>query len=169
MQQDLRGDFVAALAIPDLYAKNVGQVVAVSTEQLRYIRRKELAMQPFDIQVHDLSACQSIRYRQDFAPFRLLSGILFSGLAILIAVGIWYYGDRMPGGHIRIGAVLFLAYAGFRNLAGGRRHTLTFEFGDRRLRWKSKAGEFKVWARAVDSVLDFARNRGLYENPADVR
>lgn len=169
MQQDLRGDFVAALAVPDLYAKNVGQVVAVSTEQLKYIRRKELALKPFEVEVRDLSGCQSIRYRRDFAPLRLLSGVLFSGLAIVIAVGIWFYGDRMPGGNIRFGAVILLAYAGFRNLAGGRRHTLTFEFSDRRLRWKSKAGEFAVWEKSVESILGFARNKGLYENPANVR
>ena len=168
MVAELKGQFVASLALEDDFPKNAGMVVTVSTEQLRYVRRKELALTAYEIEAHDLSGCRSVTYQTDLAPFRMLMGALALSLAAIIGIGLFLYHDRI-GARVPVFAILFLAYVGYRYLAGGRRHKLAFIFDDRTLKWTSRPGEFEIWAVAVDSILNFARGKGWYENPMDVR
>ena len=169
METELRGDFVASLAMPELYGKCVGQIVTVSTEQLRYIRRRELAMKPYEIETHEISQCRSVRYQSDWAPLRIIFGGLSLALAILIATGVWVYADRLPMGYsVPVVAILALGYFGLRYLLAGRRHVLTFDLESGPLRWTSRPGEFKTWEKSVGSILEFARSKGLYQSPVNV-
>lgn len=163
VQPELKGDFVAALAIPELYGKNVGQVVTISTEQLRYVRRKELALKPYEIEVHNLSDCRSINYSTDFSLLRMTVGLIALALALVIVLGLATYFERLPAGKtIPITAIAVLIFTAFRYLTGGRRHILTFEMDGQTLRWISKPREFDLWNRPVETILAFAQGKGLY-------
>ena len=142
--KELDGDFVAALALPDEYHKNVGQVVTVSARQLRYVRRKELKMEPYAIEVHELSECRGIDYGADFALHRLLFGALSLAIGVAIVAGLWFSRNSVQVAIvIKAAAVVVPFYVGIRNLTGGKRHVLTFVMKDENLRWRSKPGRVR--------------------------
>ncbi len=163
---ELAGDFVAALALQELYRRNVGQVVTVSTKQLRYIRRKELKLEPYAVEIHELSDCRGVSYKSDFAPHRVLFGALSLVVGVAIVAGLWIYrNDVQAGMVVKAVAVLAPFYVGYRYFTGGRRHVLTFAMNNENLHWRSKPGEFRTWQKSVDRILDFARQKGWYESP----
>ena len=163
--KELDGDFVAALAPQERYHKNIGQVVSVSTRQLRYVRRKELRMEPYAIEIHDLADCRGLKYKADFAPHRLIFGVLSLAVGLAIIIGLWFYRNDLGSGMVvKIAAVIAPFYVGIRYLTGGRRHVLTFVMKDENLRWRSKPGEFGTWQKAVDRILEFGRQKGWFES-----
>ncbi len=169
MEPELRGEFIASLATPDQYHKNVGQVVTVSSEQLRYVRRKELQLRPFEIEVRDISICTAVTYKSDWS----LSRVIFGGVALLLAavivVGLFVYGDDVQAraGQAAV-AIIALVLVGYRYFVGGRRHSITFHLDDEKLRWKSRPGEYKTWTKAVEKILTFFRSKGLYGDAFDI-
>ena len=101
VQSELKGDFVATLVLQKDYKKNVGQVAAVSTEELRYIRPQTLARTPFETEALSLDGCRYIRYKSDWALPRIFLGVLSFVLAFGIigaTLEFGVYDSGRPGG-----------------------------------------------------------------------
>jgi hypothetical protein len=149
-------ELVAIFVHPDEYARNVNRVASVSTHSILFVKRKELAMTPFELQRFPLAECSGIVYQERFAIVPMIFGALLLGLVLLILT------SEIPAGtSVPVGAMAALAVAATGWFFRPRRHLITFVFGDRRLRWQSKAGDFKYKAVSVQRLMAFAKERGL--------
>lgn len=152
------GDFIATLIQPDGYAKQVNQVATVWSNQIRFIRRKELALQPFTVELIPMSAVRGVRYRQELAIAPLVLGFLC--LVVVAAV----FTSPIPGGtRVPVGALTLAAFGGYTWIRGVKRHRIDFELPDRVVSWRSGAGDLKVVEASVQRVCDFARSRDLLD------
>ncbi len=149
-------EHIATLVHPDEYAKYVNQVASVSSERILFVKRKELAMRPFELLQFATSSCTSVRYQKKLAVIPMLIGAFFVGLVVFILTSEVAPGTRVPVGALAIllvfGAILFL---------GPRRHQLTFEVDGKTLKWKSKAGDFKYKVVSSQKVVEWARSKGI--------
>lgn len=73
------GDFIATLIHDSEYAKQVGQVATVWTGQLRFVRRKELAMQSYALEIIPMTKVHAIRYRTTYAIVPAMLGVFCIG------------------------------------------------------------------------------------------
>jgi hypothetical protein len=153
------GEFVTTLIPPEHYARQVSQVATVWENQLRFIRRKELAMQPYEIDMIPMSGVRSIRYRQEYAILPFALGILCVAVVAFVFAAPVPDGTRFP-----IGALVLVGFAGFTWMLGVKRHRLEFCLERKTLRWRSPAGDFKVYTASVARVMTFASGRNLVAN-----
>jgi hypothetical protein len=150
------GEFISTLISPEGYASQVNQVATVWSDQLRYIRRKELALQPFGVEMIPMSAVKRITYRQELAiaPFVL-------GALCLVIVALVFLSPIPGGTRVPIGALALVGFAGYTWTRGIKRHRLDFILAERTLKWRSKAGDFSVYATSVRKIVAFASEAGL--------
>lgn len=162
MQQQEEGEFIATLIHPEGYAKQVNQVATVWSNQLRFIKRKELALEPFAVGLVPIAAVRRIVYRRELAIAPFLVGVL-----ILFIIAIVLLGPIPAGTHIPVGALAVAGYAGCTWMRGVKRHRIDFELPDRVLSWRSKAGDLEFAEPSVNKVVEFARSRGLLASASD--
>ncbi|WP_315386475.1 hypothetical protein [uncultured Stenotrophomonas sp.] len=155
-EQNAQGDFVATLIHDSDYARQTGQVATVWTGQIRFVRRKELAMQPYALEIIPMAKIQAITYKATYALVPAILGVLCIAAFLTVMFAPMAAGTRVP-----IGALMLAAGAGFLWLRGIKRHVIEFSLGDTSVRWRSRAGEFKDRDVVVKKVLAFARDAGL--------
>lgn len=157
-------EWVATLLHPDEYAANVNNVATVTTRKIVYIKRKELALKPFERVEYPIADCSSITYKKHYAIGSFAAGLVAVLLVICIAWGLIVYGANLqPGTRLSVGAVIAVAIFGMFRISGIKRHRLTFKIGANNVRWQSRAGEFKSKDVSVQKVAAFAQERGLWQ------
>ena len=147
---------IATLVHGDEYARNAGQIASVSERHLLFVKRKELALKPFELVELPTCDCSSIEYGVKWAVAPMIFGLLLVGLVIFILTSYVEPGTRVP-----VGALAIVLIFGAVLARGPKRHRLTFVVGGRRYKWQSKAGDFKYKLASVNKVVTFARERGL--------
>ena len=152
------GEFIATLVFPDDYAKHPNQIASLSTQRLIFIKRKELAMTPYEIQHYSMRDCQSISYRKHFALVPMLFGLASLLLILVIFIGLSDVEFRV---RVPIGAMAAVVLFGAILFRGPIRHRIIITFPSRTFRWQSRAGEFRMIQPSVEKVLAFARREGL--------
>jgi hypothetical protein len=121
-----------------------------------FIKRKELAMKPFELVEYPMSECTAISYEVKWAVFGMIFGTALVLLILLIFASEVPAGTRVP-----IGALAIALIFGALLMRGPKRHRLTFEIAGKRLKWQSKAGDFKYKVASVNKVIAFAESRSL--------
>ncbi|WP_428001311.1 hypothetical protein [Acidovorax sp.] len=149
-------EHIATLVHSDEYAKYVNQVASVSSERILFVKRKELAMTPYELIEFPTSALTSVRYEKKLAIIPMVVGALFVALVLFILTS-----EVAPGTRVPVGALAALVVFGGALFLGPKRHQLTFEVGGKSLRWKSKAGDFKYKVVSSQKVVEWARAKGV--------
>ena len=149
-------EHVATLVHPDEYAKYVNRVASISSDRILFVKRKELAMTPYELLEFPTSAPTSVRYEKKLAIIPMVMGALFVALVLFILTS-----EVAPGTRVPVGALAVLLVFGGVLLLGPRRHQLTFEVGGKSLIWKSKAGDFKYKVASSRRVVEWARAKGI--------
>jgi hypothetical protein len=151
------GQNIATLVHSDEYAKNPNQVASLSTHRLVYVKRKELALIPFELLQFPASQCTSITYEVKWAIVPMILGAFLVALVLLILSS-----DVMVGTRVPVGALAIALIFGAILARGPKRHRLTFLVNGKPLRWQSKAGDFKYKVASVQRVIAYAKESGLY-------
>jgi len=149
-------EHIATLVHADEYARNASQVATISTHKLVFIKRKELAMKPFELVEYPMGECTAISYEIKWAVFGMVVGTLLVLLILFIFASEVPAGTRFPVGALAI-ALVFGAVL----MRGPKRHRITFNMAGKQLKWQSKAGDFKYKVASVNKILAFAESRGL--------
>lgn len=149
-------EHVATLVHADEYRRNANQVANLSTEKLVFIKRKELAMKPFDLIEYPMRDCTAIAYEVKWALFGMVLGAL-----LVVLIGFIFMSDVVAGTTVPVGALAVALVFGATLLRGPKRHHLTFVVGGKKLRWQSKAGDFKYKGASVNKIVAFAKSKGL--------
>lgn len=86
--------------------------------------------------------------------------------ALLVALIILFFttGEVTAGTYVPVGLLALAMIIGINLVFGFKRHKLTFVLKDRKLRWQSKAGDFKYKVASVNQVIAFARDLGLLKS-----
>jgi hypothetical protein len=151
-------EHIATLVHPDEYARNVNQIATLTTHTLVFVKRKELALKPFEIVRFPLSECSSISYESRWAVVPMI----FGALLVALIVFIFAFLSQVPDGtRVPIGALSVAFVFGVVLFRGPKRHRLTFVVNGRKLKWQSKAGDFKHKMVSVQRAIAFAKERGL--------
>jgi len=145
------GEFVATLIDPSDYAKNVNRVATVWTNQIRFIRRKEFAMQPFAEELIPMGDVKEITYRTKYAILPMLLGFL----CIAVLAVVLYY-PIPEGTTIKVGALAIMAFAAYKWIFGAKRHLVSFQLPNRSIVWQSNPGDYKLHIPTVAKVVSFA-------------
>lgn len=149
-------EHVATLVHSDEYAKYANQVASISTHKIVFVKRKELAMTAYELVQFPTAACSAITYERKLAIVPMVIGALLVALVLFVLNSDVMSGTRVPVGALAIvlifGAILFF---------GLKRHELVFVVNGKRLKWKSKAGDFKYKVASTQKVVTFARQKGL--------
>lgn len=149
-------EHIATLVHADEYAKNVGQVASISTHRILYVKRRELAMTPYELLEFPTSSCTSVTYQKKLALVPMIVGVLLVGLVTFILTS-----EVAPGTRVPVGALAILVVVGATLFAGPKRHQFTFMVDGKRLKWRSRAGDYKYKVASVRKVLAWAESKGL--------
>jgi len=149
-------EHVATLVHADEYARNASQVASITTHKLVFIKRKELALKPFELVEYPMDECTAISYEVKWALFGMIFGTLLVLLVLFIFASEVPSGTRVPAGALAI-ALIFGALLA----RGPKRHRLTFSIAGKKLKWQSKAGDFKYKTASVNRIVAFAESHGL--------
>lgn len=155
----MQEEHIATLVHDDEYGRNAGQVAKISSERLLFVKRKELALNPYELVELPFSQCTSISYEVKWAIAPMIFGVLLVALVGFILTSYVEPGTRVP-----VGALAIVLVFGAILARGPKRHHLTFEVGGKRYKWQSKAGEFKYKVASVAKVVAFAREKGLFSS-----
>lgn len=149
-------EHIATLVHPDEYARNVNQMASVSTHKLVFVKRKELALKPFELLQFPLDECSSITYETKWAIVPMAFG------ALLVAIILFIFSSEVPvGTRVPIGALAIAFIFGVALLRGPKRHRLTFVVNGKELKWQSKAGDFEYKITSTQKIVAFAKEKGL--------
>lgn len=149
-------EYIATLVHPEEYVRNANQVAQLSSDKLLFIKRKELAMKPFELVEYPMAECSAISYEVKWALLGMGIGALLVLPILAIFISEIPAGTRLPVGTLASAFIL-----GATLLRGPKRHRIIFTVAGKELRWQSKAGDFKYKVASVDKVLAFALSRGL--------
>jgi hypothetical protein len=154
-------EHIATLVYSDEYARYANQMASVSSQKLIFVKRKELAMKPYELLEFPISQCSSISYETKWAVVPMIFG------ALLVALLLFIFSSRIPAGtQVPIGALAVALIFGVVLLRGPKRHRLTFFMNGKKLVWQSKAGDYKYKVASTTKVVSFARDKGLLVQPA---
>lgn len=159
MELDKKDEHIATLVYPDEYAKNVSQIASVSSQMLIYVKRRELAMTPFDLLYFSMDECSTISYQVKWAIISMIFGAALIALVIFIMLS-----DVQAGTSVPVGALAVALIFGGILLKNPKRHCITFVVSGKNFQWKSKAGDFKYKLVSVQKVVDFAKASGRYRD-----
>lgn len=149
--------YIATLVHPDEYPKNVSQIASISSHRLIYVKRKELALKPFELLQFPMSQCTSITYEIKWAILPMIFGALLVAMVLFILSS-----DVMAGTRVPAGALGLVVVFGGILASGPKRHRFTFLVNGKPMRWQSRAGDFKYKIASVERVVAYAKDSGLY-------
>lgn len=166
---DIEGNLIAVLLDLDEYPSNVGEVAAVSDQQLMVIRRDKRELVGFKPIYLDIAGCKSIEYQQETAWYRIVVAVLGFALAAVFAVmlvmNIGASSEQITP--LIIGMIMFITF-GVRFVTSTHRHLILFEMPDEILKWESPPIDFKSKAEDARAVREFAKTRGLLKGSGSV-
>jgi hypothetical protein len=149
-------EHIATLVHDDEYSRNAGQMAKIYSTRLLFVKRKELALKPYELVELPLEQCTSISYEVKWAIVPMIFGML-----LVAVVGFILTSYIEPGTRVPVGALAIVLIFGVILARGPKRHRLTFIVGGKRYRWQSKAGDFKYKIASVRKLVSFAREKGL--------
>lgn len=159
---ELDGELIAVLLDQEEYPSNIGNVAAVSDQQICFLQKDKKELVGYRLEFNDMDDCTAIEYRDQIVYYRVVvavvSFILTAVLAIMLATG--SDGGSQDITPLIIGAIALLTF-GVRFITSTHRHVINFEMPDRMLSWRSPAIDYKSKAEAAHAVLKFARERGI--------
>lgn len=156
------GNPIAVLLDQDEYPSNIGEVVAISDQQLCYLERDKAELVGFKLAYLDIGELNSVEYHQEEAWYRKVLAVLFYVAAAVIAVAlatgaIPFNSETQALIIVMIALVTF----GVRFSTSTHRHYIRFDLPDQTFHWRSPAIDFKSKAGAAHAVRDYARKRGI--------
>jgi hypothetical protein len=161
-QVNIKGKLIAVLLDQDEYPSNVGEVAAVSDEQILVIRRDKNALVGFQPGYVDMADCRKIEYEADTAWYRIVVAVIgftvAAGLAVMLLLGTGKTSEEITP--LLIGSIMCLTF-GVRFVTSTKRHIIRFVMPDEVLKWKSPPIDFKSRAESAHAVRTFAHGRGL--------
>jgi hypothetical protein len=160
---NLDGELVAQLLDLDEYPSNLGNVAAISDQQICFLRRDSHKLTHLKLEYFDVHDCSAIEYRTEVAYPRILAaGACFVAASISVLMLVTTFnGDPAVSAPLVI-AVLGLAALGIRFSSSIHRHVIRFEMPDEVLVWRSPAIDYKSKAEAAHAVCEYARQRGIF-------
>ena len=155
-QPDMQEEHIATFVHPDEYARNPNQVACVTTRKIVFVKRKELAMKPFELVEFPLDQCSRITYetRHAFLPMVL-------GAFLVLLVGFILSSDIPAGTRVPVGSLAIVFIFGGGLVFSPKRHRFTFIMNNRKLKWQSKAGDYKYKTGSTQKLIAFAKEKGL--------
>jgi len=154
---------IGTLILPADYLHALNQVAGVTSENIVYLKRKFVSSAGWELVKYPLRDCFEIHYQKELPLARIIGGLLICALIIAIVVLLLVYGgDLEANTKIPLLALAAAGAWGVKAAFGGRRHRLKFKMSDgSTLSWKSRAGERELMKDNVESVVEFARSKGL--------
>jgi hypothetical protein len=154
-------EHVATLVHQDEFGRNASQVASLSTTRILFVKRKELALKPFELVDLPMNRCTEITYSVKWAVVAMALG------ATLVLLVIFIFSSVVPAGtSVPVGALAIAFVFGAILMRGPKRHRLTFIVDGKRYRWQSKAGDFKYKVASVNKVIAFAQSQGILNTRA---
>lgn len=147
---------IATLVHSDEYVRHANQVAKLTTHKILFVKRKELALKPYELIEFPIGPCTSITYEIKWAIVPMILGAFMVALVLLVLSLDVTTGTRVP-----IGALAIVLIAGGLLASGPKRHRLTFLVNGKPLRWQSKGGDFKYKVGSVERVVAYAKESGL--------
>jgi hypothetical protein len=165
---ELNGDLVAVLLDQNEYPSNIGNVVAISDQQICFLKRDVHELIHYRFEFYDMDDCKSIEYKDEMVYYRMVVAAVNFVLAAILAFTLLSGSD---GGAqdfraLVIGLIAVLAI-GVRFVTSTHRHVINFEMPDRVLSWRSPATDYRFKAEAAHAVRDFARGRGILRSAVE--
>lgn len=161
------GEKIAVLLDQDEYPSNIGEVVAVSDQQLCYLRKDKDELVGFKLEYLDIDQLRAVEYHQEEAWYRkILAGLFFlaaAAVALALATGIVPFNSESQA---LIILIIALVTFGVRFTTSTHRHYIRFDMPDRTFHWRSPAIDFKSKAAAANSVVEYAEGRGILREHA---
>ena len=155
---------IATLIWPEEYVKSPNQVAIVNKKTITFVKRKEFAMTPYAIEQFPTESCSGITYKKRLALIPMIFGII-----CILSAGVWLFisplHKEVPP--MRIGLLLVMVVTGLTLVFGVKRHRLIFIVDGKKLKWQSKAGEYKDKKVSIRKVLDYAKEKGLLSAESD--
>ena len=149
----------AIFASPEDYAYHIGQVASIGSDGLRVVRKQLSIKSPYKIEVVPESSISRVEYEAGLVATRIVVGVLVLLLLTCIFYYLTVYWDRLePGTTIRVGLLGLAGVYGLKWAFMSRRHQLTFHLRDgRRIRWRSRSGDFKYKERVAGHAMEHLR------------
>ncbi len=159
---ELEGKLVAVLLDQDEYPSNIGNVVAVSDQQICFLKRDAHELIHYRFEFCDMSDCKAIEYRDQMVYYRVVGAVISFVIAAILTITLLSGSD---GGAqdfraLVIGLIATLTF-GVRLVTSTHRHVINFEMPDQEIHWRSPAIDYKEKAEAAHAVREFARTRGI--------
>lgn len=157
------GELVAELLDQDEYPSNLGNVAAISDQQICVLRRDSHELTHFKLEYFDVHDCSAIEYRTEVAYSRILAaGVCFVAATISVLTLVTTFNDDPTVGAPLVIAALGLVALGIRFSSSTHRHVFRFNMPDETLVWRSPAIDYKFKAPAAHAVREYARQRGIF-------
>lgn len=159
---EIEGNLIAELLDLQEYPSNVGEVAAVSDEQIMVLRRDRNELVGFTLQPEEMARCRSIEYQRETSWLRILVGAAcFVGVGVFVIMMVMSVGNFVEKATpLIIGAIACTSF-GVRMVTSTHRHVIRFEMPDEVLTWRSPAIDYDSKAEAAHDVRVFARSRGI--------
>jgi hypothetical protein len=153
----------AIFALPEDYAYHIGQVASIGSDGLRVVRKQLSIKSPYRLEVVPTSSISRVEYQSELAHARIVAGVLVLVLLVGIIYYLGVYWDRLePGTTVRYGLLALAGIYGLKWAFMSRCHQLTFHLRDgRRVRWRSRSGDFKYKASVADRAVGHLKELGL--------
>jgi hypothetical protein len=159
----IEGELVVELLDQEEFPSKIGNVVAVSDQQICLLRRDWDKLTHFRLEYLDVQDCRAIEYQEEVAYYRVVAGGIFLIAAIAALFVLFTRVDdyTTEGGPLIVAAIM-LATLGMRFITSTHRHILRFEMPDEILEWHSPAVDFRYKVDAAHAVREYARKRGIF-------
>ena len=159
---DLEGNVIAILLDKEEYPSKVGNVAAISDQQILYLKRDRHELVNFRYEFFDIGDCKAIEYIDEMVYYRVVVAVLSIVLTVVL---LFMLVTGLDGGSkdvtpFIIGPIASMTFF-IRFITSTHRHVLYFEMPDQVLTWRSPAIDYKSKAEAAHAVREFARKRGI--------
>jgi hypothetical protein len=159
---EIEGKLIASLLDQREYPSTVGNVAAVSDQQISFLKKDRHELVGYRFEFHDVDDCKAIEYRDQMVYYRvvvaIISWLLTAALAFMLVTG--NDGGSQEITPLIVGLIATLVF-GIRFITSTHRHIINFEMPDGVLSWRSPAIDYKSKAEAAHAVREFARARGI--------
>jgi len=161
---ELDGTLVAELLDQSEHPSNIGNVAAISDQQIVLLRRDKRELVNYRFEYFDVRDCHAIRYQKETAYYRIIVGAAcFLAAAFFVFMLLAGVNDMVEqGGPLIIGTIASVTI-GIRFVTSTHRHVIRFELPDQTLTWRSPAIDIKSRVTAAHAVREYARERGILE------
>jgi hypothetical protein len=159
---ELKGEMIGELLDQDEFPSKIGNVAAVSDQQICFLRRDRSELTGYRYEYFDMSDCRSIEYRNEHAWYRNgVAGGFFIGAAALVYMLLTSEDGISADSAPVFLMILALITIGARFATSTHRHVIRFDMPEETLFWRSPPVDFEHKEKDALAVIEFARQRGI--------